>query len=152
MTRPDMGVSETVWDSGYAKKAGTIEPEVRMLALRIRELGFRRVLDAGCGAGRHVAYLAREGFEVFAVDQFEAAAEKTRALLTGEELKADIRVLKIRVQIWSPAQVETHTKSHQILFSEIVMLRMKVSVRLLKRSLILIPSQGFPDDYAMQRK
>ena len=40
-----------------------------------------RVLDAGCGHGRNLVYLHREGYEIFASDQSPAAIERTRALL-----------------------------------------------------------------------
>src|ERR1700755_1281080 len=40
-----------------------------------------RVLDAGCGAGRNLVYLHREGYEIFASDQNPAALEQARALL-----------------------------------------------------------------------
>jgi tellurite methyltransferase len=39
-----------------------------------------RVLDAGCGSGRNLVYLLREGYEVFAADRDEAAVEATRRL------------------------------------------------------------------------
>jgi len=39
-----------------------------------------RVLDAGCGAGRNIVYLLREGYEVFGVDQSAEAVDHTRAL------------------------------------------------------------------------
>jgi tellurite methyltransferase len=39
-----------------------------------------RVLDAGCGPGRNLIYLLREGYEVFASDQHPAAVAQTRAL------------------------------------------------------------------------
>jgi tellurite methyltransferase len=39
-----------------------------------------RILDAGCGSGRNLIYLLREGYEVFAIDQNPAAIEQTRAL------------------------------------------------------------------------
>ena len=39
-----------------------------------------RVLDAGCGPGRNLVYLLREGYEVFASDQSPAAITQTRAL------------------------------------------------------------------------
>jgi SAM-dependent methyltransferase len=39
-----------------------------------------RILDAGCGSGRNLIYLLREGYEIFAVDQNSAAVEQTRAL------------------------------------------------------------------------
>ena len=40
-----------------------------------------RVLDAGCGAGRNLVYLHREGYEIFASDKNPAAIEQTRSLL-----------------------------------------------------------------------
>jgi tellurite methyltransferase len=39
-----------------------------------------RVLDAGCGSGRNLVYLLREGYEVFASDQNPAAIELTRSI------------------------------------------------------------------------
>ena len=37
-----------------------------------------RVLDAGCGAGRNLIYMLREGYEVFAADADPAAVEQVR--------------------------------------------------------------------------
>ena len=42
-----------------------------------------RVLDAGCGPGRNLVYLLREGYEVFASDQNPAAIEHTRSLVAA---------------------------------------------------------------------
>jgi len=39
-----------------------------------------RVLDAGCGPGRNLIYLLREGYEIFASDQNPNAVGETRAL------------------------------------------------------------------------
>jgi tellurite methyltransferase len=39
-----------------------------------------RVLDAGCGPGRNLVYLLREGYEVFGSDQNSEAVAQTRAL------------------------------------------------------------------------
>src|SRR5882757_6818603 len=39
-----------------------------------------RVLDAGCGYGRNLVYLLRQGTEIFAVDQNAAAVEHVRKL------------------------------------------------------------------------
>jgi SAM-dependent methyltransferase len=39
-----------------------------------------RVLDAGCGAGRNLVYLLREGYEVFGADLDAQAVESTRRL------------------------------------------------------------------------
>jgi len=39
-----------------------------------------RVVDAGCGGGRNVVYLLREGYEVFGVDADAAAVESVRKI------------------------------------------------------------------------
>jgi SAM-dependent methyltransferase len=39
-----------------------------------------RVVDAGCGSGRNLVYLLREGYEVFGVDENPAAIEGVRSL------------------------------------------------------------------------
>ena len=38
------------------------------LAAAMRERGMRRVLDLGCGGGRHLVYLASQGFEIYGTD------------------------------------------------------------------------------------
>ncbi len=38
-----------------------------------------RILDAGCGYGRNIVYLLREGYEVFAADEDAKAVESVRA-------------------------------------------------------------------------
>ena len=39
-----------------------------------------RILDSGCGGGRNLVYLLREGYEVYATDLDTAAVESVRAL------------------------------------------------------------------------
>jgi tellurite methyltransferase len=39
-----------------------------------------RILDAGCGGGRNLIYLLREGYEVFAADANPSAIQQIRAL------------------------------------------------------------------------
>ena len=39
-----------------------------------------RILDAGCGGGRNLVYLLREGYEVFAADANPSAVEQVRSL------------------------------------------------------------------------
>ncbi|MEP6961246.1 MAG: class I SAM-dependent methyltransferase [Acidobacteriota bacterium] len=48
--------------------------------LRGRIVRGMRVLDAGCGSGRNLVYLLREGFEVFGADANAQAVEATRRL------------------------------------------------------------------------
>jgi SAM-dependent methyltransferase len=48
--------------------------------LRGRFDGRRRVLDAGCGAGRNLPYLLAHGFEVYAIDEDPAAIAAVKKL------------------------------------------------------------------------
>jgi tellurite methyltransferase len=48
--------------------------------LRGRIANGMRVLDAGCGDGRNLVYLLREGYEVFGADSDPQALESTRRL------------------------------------------------------------------------
>jgi tellurite methyltransferase len=48
--------------------------------LRGRIVPGMRVLDAGCGFGRNLVYLLREGYEVFGADADPAAVKETRQL------------------------------------------------------------------------
>jgi SAM-dependent methyltransferase len=51
----------------------------------------KRVLDLGCGAGRHTVYLAQEGFEVYALDISSEGVEHTAEWLTAEGLQANLQ-------------------------------------------------------------
>ncbi|HXD30321.1 MAG TPA: class I SAM-dependent methyltransferase [Pyrinomonadaceae bacterium] len=42
-----------------------------------------RVLDAGCGSGRNLVYFLRSGYEVFGVDESEAAIAQVRRMATA---------------------------------------------------------------------
>jgi tellurite methyltransferase len=48
--------------------------------LRGRIVPGMRIFDAGCGSGRNLVYLLREGYDVFGVDADPQAIEATRAL------------------------------------------------------------------------
>ena len=55
-----------------------------------------RVFDAGCGYGRNLVYLLREGYEVFGVDANPAAVEETRRM--AAELAPKIPAGNFRVE------------------------------------------------------
>ena len=71
-------------------------PDKRMLAWLMGKPKSTRVLDLGCAGGRNSEWLAREGFDFYAVDTSNAMLAKTHervATLLGEQ-EADKRVLK----------------------------------------------------------
>jgi len=54
-------------------------PEVLALVPQLTTRGVRLVLDAGCGAGRHLLPLARAGFQVLGVDREWSVVRDVRA-------------------------------------------------------------------------
>jgi len=65
---------------------GRLGREMPGVLKRLREVGAKRVLDAGCGTGRHVAALLREGFDAHGADVSEEMLGKAVAL-TGERAR-----------------------------------------------------------------
>lgn len=81
----------SAWDRLLAEEEHVLrEPDIFVvgLARTLRELGARRVLDWGCGAGRHVVYLAREGFEVTGLDPAPTAIRRAHEWVQRERLQA----------------------------------------------------------------
>ena len=52
----------------------------------------KRILDMGCGNGRHVVFFARQGFDVYGIDISKEAIEVARKWLDREGLKAHLKV------------------------------------------------------------
>ena len=71
--------------------------EVVAFAQDLQRRGAQRVLDLGCGAGRHVVYLAREGLNVCGTDISPRGLEYTRAWLEQEGLHADLQLSDMTV-------------------------------------------------------
>lgn len=59
--------------------------------------GAERVLDVGCGAGRHLLYLARRGFEVHGFDVAESATRQAAAGVADLDCDAGVTVADIVV-------------------------------------------------------
>jgi len=85
------------WDEIYSKH-GIIQKEpMEFIACNIQTLRARnvkRVLDLGCGTGRHLTLLLDEGFEVHGIDASPKAIEILTDILaekdvSGVELKVD---------------------------------------------------------------
>jgi SAM-dependent methyltransferase len=85
-------MNSDAWQHWYSRKEGTIEPEIPKLVELLGENVTSKILDLGCGAGRHVVYLARKGFDVYGFDASEAAIEHAQEILKTENLFADLRV------------------------------------------------------------
>jgi tellurite methyltransferase len=76
---------------GLSDQFGAIDIYLFDQLLRGRITAGTRVLDAGCGSGRNLVYLLRQGFEVFGADSDPHALQATRqlALSIAPRLPAD---------------------------------------------------------------
>jgi SAM-dependent methyltransferase len=86
----------TVWEHRWRRPRdraawSLAEPAVRTAAVRrLAADGVRRILDLGCGVGRHALLLARAGFEVTACDPAPTGLRIARDAALAEGL--DVRV------------------------------------------------------------
>jgi tellurite methyltransferase len=69
--------------TGLSDQFGAIDIYLFDQLLRGRIAAGMRILDAGCGSGRNLVYLLREGFEVFGVDLDPRALQAARQLATS---------------------------------------------------------------------
>ncbi len=60
-------------------------------ASRWKEKGYSRLLDLGCGLGRHTVFFARQGFSVSAMDLSAEAVHSTQDWLKEEGILGDVK-------------------------------------------------------------
>jgi SAM-dependent methyltransferase len=105
----DLEIQEDWYRSAYPPEmdklpwADKTVSEVDRIITMLKPLGSERVLDLGCGTGRHSLELARRGFSVVGVELLEAnvkvAEDAARAQsLSIEFIQADLRDLDFREQ------------------------------------------------------
>ena len=86
------------WDDVFAKKGKyftTPHPDMERLAKLFSEKGVRRILDLGCGTGRHLLFLLKKGFEVYGLDGSPNGLEIAKNWLIDENLSSELTCQKI---------------------------------------------------------
>ncbi len=81
------------WDEVYREKGKYfLEPHESIpgVARLFKKNGVKKVLDLGCGTGRHVVYLASKGFDVYGFDPSETGISIARKWLQKERLSAHL--------------------------------------------------------------
>jgi SAM-dependent methyltransferase len=66
-------------------------PDMERLVRLFKNNGVQRILDLGCGTGRHIVYLSKMGFQMDGLDSSPHAIELTQKWLKEEGLTATIR-------------------------------------------------------------
>lgn len=87
------------WDEVFRKEGRVFaEPFQRFpeIVRVFQDRGCLRLLDLGCGSGRHVVHLAKEGFKVHGTDISPTGLRMTQDWLTEEGLAAGIVLADMR--------------------------------------------------------
>ena len=81
------------WDRIFTERGRVFidpHPDIDRVVKLIRDADGSRILDLGCGTGRHVVYLTRLGFEVYGFDASPKALSMTQEWLNDENLNATL--------------------------------------------------------------
>jgi 2-polyprenyl-3-methyl-5-hydroxy-6-metoxy-1,4-benzoquinol methylase len=96
--RPEqLATAHLEWDRRWqapeqqASRWHTPEPFLLALVPLFKARGYRRVLDLGCGIGRHAQHLAAEGFSCVGIDASEAGLAYARQRAAEAGLSIDYR-------------------------------------------------------------
>ncbi len=76
----------------YWGKEDKVDEDIPRLALLFRKNHASRILDLGCGTGRHTIYFAKRDFKVNGFDWSREAIKRARQLLRAGKLSADLEV------------------------------------------------------------
>jgi SAM-dependent methyltransferase len=80
---------KAAWERLYAKREfmrRDVDPEIAGHARLFQERRVRRVLDLGCGSGRHMVFMAKEGFEMYGLDIAPTGLCETLRVLAENDL------------------------------------------------------------------
>jgi len=84
-----------VWEKIFKQKGKYfVEPhgDMEEVVKIFHEHKVKKILDIGCGTGRHLVYLAHNGFEVYGLDSSETAIESAKNWLKEEGLSGNLKI------------------------------------------------------------
>jgi SAM-dependent methyltransferase len=108
------------WDGIFREKGRVfheIQENMPEIIELLKEKGARRVLDLGCGTGRHSVYLAENGMQVSGIDASPEGVSVTSEQMASKDLNGDFRIGNIYDKLPYPdgsfdAIISTQTLHH----------------------------------------
>ena len=82
---------EDIFKKGKVKFLQKPHPDMKKLVKLFKKNNVKRILDLGCGSGRHVTYFAKNGFEVYGMDNSPTGLKKTEEKLKDLNLNAKLK-------------------------------------------------------------
>jgi len=114
-------LKRNVWNETFKEKGKVfIKPQRDMprIIKIFKKHNVKKVLDLGCGSGRHLVFLAKHGFDTYGIDIAKYGVSMSRNWLKEEELKANLKVCDIYKKLpykdnFFDAIVSTRTLHHE---------------------------------------
>ena len=82
------------WESIF-KQSGKVfykpHEDMKKIINLLKKEGVKKVLDVGCGSGRHIVLLSKEGFDIYGMDNAESGLKHIRKWLKELSLKAKLK-------------------------------------------------------------
>jgi len=96
MTSEDLATAHRSWDANWTRPEERTrwlqpDPMVQKLVPMLLGRGFSRVVDVGCGLGRHAQYLAGQGFSCVGIDASESGLEFARSQAAAAGVSVEYR-------------------------------------------------------------
>ena len=117
----NMKIKRNVWNETFKDKGKVFtkpQEDIPKIAKIFKKYNIKRVLDLGCGSGRHLVFLARHGFDVYGIDMAKSGIKISKEWLDKEGLKANLKIRDIYKKLpyknnFFDAIVSTQTLHHE---------------------------------------
>jgi SAM-dependent methyltransferase len=93
------------WDDIFINRGKVFiepHPDMQKIANLFRENNFKRVLDLGCGTGRHLLFLSKQGFDVYGLDGSPKGLEIANNWLLEENQQVNLACQRIEQEFPYP--------------------------------------------------
>lgn len=102
----------------YGKIFAVPQESINDITSLFRRHNVKKILDLGCGSGRHIVYFAKQRFDVYGIDIAEEGIKLTEKWLKGEGLRASLEVGNIYENLpykddFFNAVISTQTLHHE---------------------------------------
>lgn len=85
----------TQWDKIFKTRGKVLlksQPDMPKIVKLFKARGVKKILDLGCGSGRHLIYLAKKSFEVYGIDIANHGLKIAWKWLERENVKANLKI------------------------------------------------------------